>query len=58
MAPFAGFELGFSFFVVGFFGSVDVRVRETCFGPCVVATAYAAVIESARRKTLAWWLSG
>ena len=31
---------------VWLFGHVDVR--ETCVGPCVVAGAYAAVIDSAR----------
>ena len=33
-------------FCCWFFGPVDAR--ETCFGSCVVTTAYAAVVDTAR----------
>ena len=44
----AAFQAGptFNYYIIlccWFFGPVDVR--EACFGPCVVAGAYAAVID-------------
>ena len=42
----------FCSFFGGFFGPVDVR--ETCFGPCVVAGAYAAVVDSASYTGIRW----
>ena len=32
-----------------FVGSLAPDARETCFGPCLVAAAYAAVVDSARQ---------
>ena len=35
-----------------FFGPVDAR--QTCFGPCVVAAAYAAVVDTAIYTGMRW----
>ena len=35
-------------------GSGPVYAREACFGPCVVAAAYAAVVDTARYTGMRW----
>ena len=42
----------FAFFLCWFFGPVDAR--EACVGPCVVAAAYTAVVDTARYTGMRW----